>query len=140
MAVVVDTNILVSGLIKPQGPPGRVLDLILTDAIQVALDDRILDEYLNVLSRPRFGFQAEQIEALLDYLEIAGMRVVAGTLRPSPLPDPSDLPFIEVAVAARAEALITGNQSHFECLRGYGIPVLAPRDFLGGMHAAVSSS
>lgn len=136
MAVVVDTNILVSGLITPHGPPGRILDLILTDAMQVAFDDRVLDEYSNVLSRPRFGFQAQQIEALLDYFEIAGMRVNAGALQPHPLPDPSDLPFIEVAVASGAEALITGNETHFECLRGYGIPVLGPTDFLRSLGAA----
>jgi putative PIN family toxin of toxin-antitoxin system len=138
LAVVADTNILVSGLITPHGPPGRILDLILTDAIQVAFDDRLLDEYSSVLGRTRFGFQARQIEALLDYLEIAGTRVNAGALQPHPLPDPSDLPFIEVAVAARAEALITGNEAHFECLRGYGIPVLGPTDFLRSMGASVS--
>jgi len=136
VAVVVDTIILVSGLISPHGPPGRIVDLILTDALQVAFDDRVLDEYLEVLSRPRFGFHIAQIDALLDYLEMAGMRVIAGTLRPNPLPDPTDLPFIEVAVACRAEALITGNADHFGCLKGYGVPVVAPRDFLSGLNAA----
>ena len=56
MKVVVDTNALVSGLINAQGGPGRIVDLLRVDVLQVVVDDRILAEYRDVwLARPSAG-------------------------------------------------------------------------------------
>jgi putative PIN family toxin of toxin-antitoxin system len=55
MLIVLDTNILVSALLKRNSNPGRILDLIISNQVQVALDSRILKEYVNVLARPRLG-------------------------------------------------------------------------------------
>ena len=65
MRVVVDTNVLVSGLLNPRGPPGQVVDLITTRVLAVLYDDRIVAEYREVLARPKFGFNAAEVEALL---------------------------------------------------------------------------
>jgi predicted nucleic acid-binding protein len=45
-------------------------------------------------------------------------------------PDPTDLPFAEVAVSARVDALVTGNRAHFGFLKDHGIDVLSPTEFL----------
>ena len=50
LVVVLDTNVLVSGLLNPNGSPGKILDLIIGNHIQIAYDDRILGEYEEVLS------------------------------------------------------------------------------------------
>ena len=55
MLVVIDTNVLVSGLINPDGPPARVVDLLLANVIQAAFDDRVLAEYDEVLTRKPFS-------------------------------------------------------------------------------------
>ncbi|MCH7571195.1 MAG: putative toxin-antitoxin system toxin component, PIN family, partial [Deltaproteobacteria bacterium] len=52
MRVVLDTNVLVSALLRPAGPPARILDLILGRQVTLALDNRIFDEYRNVLALP----------------------------------------------------------------------------------------
>ncbi|HUW11721.1 MAG TPA: PIN domain-containing protein [Anaerolineae bacterium] len=128
MIVVVDTNVLVSGLLSAHGAPARVLDLLTTGDLQAAYDDRIVAEYRQVLARPRFGFHPEAVAHLLDYLFIEGLPLVARPL-PALLPDLADQPFWEVAVEAAAP-LITGNLKHFPAEVCPGIEVLAPATFI----------
>ena len=128
MIVVVDTNVLVSGLLSAHGTPARVLDLLTTGDLQVAYDDRIAAEYRAVLARPRFGFQPEAAAHLLDYLFAEGLPLVARPL-PTTLPDPDDQPFWEVAVEAAAP-LIAGNLRHFPAEVCTDIEVLAPTPFI----------
>lgn len=128
MLVVLDTNVLVSALLSPFGPPARILDLVLNGDIQAAYDDRLLAEYREVLARPRFGFGSEEVAALLTYLESAGERVTAEPLA-CELPDLDDLPFLEVAVQAEA-VLITGNTALYgEAVHGK-VSVVTPSEFL----------
>jgi predicted nucleic acid-binding protein len=110
-----------------------MLDQIVLGTIQVAFDDRIMDEYREVLGRPVFGFSSANVRALLDHIVLSGIHVV-----PEPLPgdeatDPGDLAFVEVAVDARADCLVTGNLKHFEFLEDRHIPVLTPSEFMEGL-------
>jgi putative PIN family toxin of toxin-antitoxin system len=128
MLVVLDTNILVSALLSPFGPPARVLDLVLNGDIRAAYDDRLMAEYREVLARPKFSFATEDVATVLAYLEADGERVTARPL-PCALPDPDDLPFLEVATQAEA-VLITGNTAHYpEAVRGE-VQVAAPGKFV----------
>lgn len=130
MRLVLDTNVLVSGLLNPHGAPGRLLDLLLAGQIAVLFDDRIVAEYREVLARPRIGFDSRNTRAVLDYLTLAGEAVAASPLGVV-LPDADDLPFLEVAVAGHAEALVTGNQRHFVPKRGtVDVAVLSPTEIL----------
>ena len=126
LRIVLDTNVLVSGLLNPRGAPGRILDLILMGEVQILYDDRILAEYHEVLRRPRFGFQERDIRRVLDYLAFSGEAVTAlpVTLNAS---DEDDLPFVEVALSGRADALVTGNISHFSATEN--IVVMTPATF-----------
>jgi putative PIN family toxin of toxin-antitoxin system len=128
MIVVLDTNVLVSALLRPFGPPARVLDLDLAGEVRLAYDDRLLAEYRQVLARPRFGLVVHDVTHLLDYLAADGLPVVARPLAIS-LPDPDDLPFLEVAVEAGA-VLVTGNRRHFPAEVCGDVRVLTPADFL----------
>lgn len=128
MLVVLDTDILVSALLSPFGPPARVLHLVLSGDIRAAYDDRLLAEYRAVLARPKFGLAPEEVAVVLAYLEADGERV---TVRPlaRQLPDPDDLPFLEVATQAGA-ALITGSTAHYpETMRG-AAQVVASGEFI----------
>ena len=130
MRVVIDTKVMVSGILNPHGPPGRVIDAILSETIPVLHDDRILSEYREVLLRPTFGFARSDVELLLEFVESAGEHISASPLS-LVLPDPTDLPFLGVAMSGRADALITGNRKHFRPKGGkQNVPVIAPADFL----------
>jgi putative PIN family toxin of toxin-antitoxin system len=127
--IVLDTNVLVSGLLNPLGRPARALDAIAAGRAIPLFDDRILSEYRRVLARRRFGLDPAKVEAWFrDFAEV-GEPVVA-IRRSLRLPDESDRPFIEVARTGRAEALVTGNSKHFppETLPEVLIP--SPASFL----------
>ena len=117
MRLVLDTNVLVSGLLRPHGAPGRLIDLLVAGRITPLYDDRILAEYREVLQRAEFGFDAKDADLLVDYVYRVGEAVAAGPL-PVTLPDPDDLPFLEVAAGGAADALVTGNHRHFVPSRG----------------------
>ncbi|TVS09005.1 MAG: putative toxin-antitoxin system toxin component, PIN family [Gammaproteobacteria bacterium] len=133
MRVVLDTNVIVSALLTPHGPPARILDWTLAGELTVLLDDRLLDEYRVVLARTKFGFDPRDLRILLAALDALAERVVALPLSVE-LPDPDDLPFLEVASSGRADALITGNRRHFRPRRGHpGVEILAPAEALASM-------
>jgi len=121
--------VLVSGLLSPDGPPGRVLDLLLRGDIVLCFDDRVLAEYRRVLARPKFGFEPARVKEILDYLHGEGEAASAAPLNIE-LPDPNDCAFLEVAVAAGAEFLITGNLKHFPGALRRGVNVVGPDEFL----------
>lgn len=142
MIVVLDTNVLVSALLSPFGPPGQILDLILDGELRLAYDDRILAEYRQVLARARFGFDPRAVADLLDYLVATGEPVNAHPLAES-LPDPYDLPFLEVATTLLSRGgafsetlLVTGNLRHFPADSCGDVQVLAPAGFLEHWHAS----
>ncbi len=129
LRVVLDTNVLVSGLLSETGPPARIVDLWAGGEIVAVTDPRIEREYHDVLARPSLRLDATAVDEVLDLLEYAE-QVVALPL-PFRLPDANDEPFLEVAVAAAADALVTGNVRHFSVPRvRLPVAVLTPRQFM----------
>ena len=132
MRVVIDTNVLVSGIINPHGSPGRVVDFIVSLALTPLYDDRILSEYRDVLLRPVFGFRRNDVSSLLDFIEFSGEYITCGPVN-LVLPDSDDLPFVEVAIAGLADAMVTGNMKHFIPARRHGVSILTPAALLNLM-------
>lgn len=124
-----DTNVLVSGLLSPFGPPAQIVRLVAVAELFLCFDPRILAEYRAVLARRKFGFALEDVKALLDEIQSSG-ELVFGRPLSHPLPDPGDEPFLEVAIAASAEHLVTGNAKHFPARRRSGVSVLSPRELI----------
>ncbi len=129
MRVVLDTNILVSGLLSAFGPPGEIVQLITTRAVRVCYDARILGEYRQVLLRPVFPFSRVRVEYLLDQIQADGDPVEALPLSRR-LPDPDDEVFLAVALAGKFSCLPTGNLKHYPKRNRQGVRVVSPRDFL----------
>lgn len=134
MRIVLDTNVLVSGLLNPRGAPGRVVDLILAGHVSALVDDRVLAEYHDVLRRGRFGFDAKDVDALLAFIDSAAIHVHATPLAER-LPDEDDEPFLEVAIAGRADALVTGNVRHFPTRLTQGARIVSPSAFVASHRA-----
>ncbi len=129
MKIVLDTNVLVSALIRPASIPARALDLVVARQVAIALDHRIFAEYHAVLLRPEFSLPRDRVADVLDFFWRCGELVQAEPLSLR-LPDPNDAMFVEVALAARVDALVTGNVRHFPIARRHGVRVLTPRAFL----------
>ena len=129
MKIVLDTNVLVSALLSPFGPPGEILGLITSGMIRVCHDARVLSEYRQVLLRPAFPFGRVQVESLMDQIEADGEPVTALPLSQR-LPDPDDEVFLAVALAGNAGYLVTGNLKHYPERSRQGVQVVSPRDFL----------
>lgn len=129
MRVVLDTNVLESGLLSPYGVPGELVRLVAIGTLQVCYDARILAEYRETLLRPTFPFTQTQVEALLDQIKAGGLMVGARPLR-TPTPDPDDEVFLAVALAGLAQHLITGNPRHYPMKNRQKVRVVSPAEFL----------
>jgi len=129
MKIVLDTNVLVAGLLSPFGPCAEIVRMVSSCDLTLYFDARILTEYSEVLRRAKFRFPIDKVDALLDHIEHRGLLVASSPLF-NLLPDPGDQPFLEIAVAAQAVCLVTGNLTHFPPEQYREIKVLPPSDFL----------
>ena len=129
MKIVLDTNVLVSGLLQSFGPAGQILRLVAVGDLVLGYDSRILAEYRDVLLREKFRFDPERMNALLEEIRAAGTLVSARPLAVR-LPDPDDEPFLEVALACEARCLVTGNGKHYPAKARHGVEVLTPRELI----------
>jgi putative PIN family toxin of toxin-antitoxin system len=126
---VLDTNVLVSGLLSAKGPPGRLIDAILAQRLVIAFDDRILSEYKEVLARSKFSLEAADVDAFLEILPFQ-RHLVAMPVEELKASDDSDTKFLEVAAATESKILVTGNARHYpEKTRGE-VRILSPREAL----------
>jgi uncharacterized protein len=121
---VLDTNVIVSGVLNPHGYPGRLVDAIIAGTLRLTLDDRILTEYREVLARPKFGISRAQLEAVFSLL--LNQDLVTPQPLTTDLPDPDDLPFLEAAQLATDKTLVTGNAKHFPKPKRRGATILSP--------------
>ncbi len=112
MKVVLDTNVLVSGVINPDGKPAQIIGLLLSGKIKILYDNRIIREHAEVLSREKFGFPSELIQPLLNFIRMEGEFVFAEPTKDS-MRDESGRKFFEVALSGKAAYLITGNKKDF---------------------------
>jgi len=130
MIIILDTNVLVSGLLVAANPPGRVLDLIRSGHVRLAVDDRVLAEYEEVLARARFHqyFTTAERNRIIGFIRAESIPVVCDEAIEG-LPDASDAPFAEIALKAGLP-LVTGNIKHFPSRVCRGIQVWTPREFM----------
>ncbi len=128
MKVVIDTNVLVSALLTRDGTCGQVIQLAYHKLISWQIDRRILDEYQEILLRPKFRMVPEDVFETVELIVACAEFVTALPLDVT-LPDKCDLPFLEVAHASEA-VLVTGNTRHFPKRLCKGVPVLTPRQAL----------
>lgn len=113
---VIDTNVLVSAMLKFQSVPGRLAEELLLGELTPLLCDEMIEEYREVLARPKFKFDQKAVEALIDGIIDRALFVDAVPVEEI-LPDPKDIVFYEVVMEGRREYsdayLVTGNMKHF---------------------------
>jgi len=124
----IDTNVLVSALLRAESVPGRVIQEVLAGDIIPLYNDEILQEYNEVLRRVKFHFKHEVVELLVDTIIKRGFAVDAGPIE-DVLPDPKDVVFYAVTMEQKKEGdayLVTGNVKHFPKVNF----VVTPREML----------
>ena len=113
---VIDTNVLVSALLKWDSIPGQVVQQTYAHEIIPVFNDSILQEYEEVLSREKFHFPKETVEFLLSRLKAIGESMTTVESLVDNFPDPKDVVFFEVAMEKNKTDdafLVTGNLKYF---------------------------
>ena len=130
LKVVVDTNVVVSALLFG-GHPGRLIELWQMGAIKPMASKQIIDEYLRVLTYPKFNLSEEEInfllyQQILSYFDVIDVHPGPGIIKE----DPGDDKFIWCALAGNAKFIISGDR-HLLALKFYRkIKILSPADFI----------
>lgn len=112
---VIDTNVVVSSMLKSSSLPGKVMDYVIDGTIIPLLNQEILNEYKEVLSRNEFGFEESDINELIQQLTDTGI-MLDRTNTDLVFIDPDDAVFYEIVLTARQSNesyLVTGNLRHF---------------------------
>ena len=128
--VVLDTNIVVSALLRSGGMPHAVFNLAVNRLVQICISEPILAEYEEVASRPRLKIAPAKLRVALAQIRSAGL-LVAPKVRVTAAIDPDDNIFLECAAAAKAHYLVTGNQGDFPPEAWGNVRIITARHFLG---------
>lgn len=130
---VVDTNILVRARIKPFGSVGPILRRLHAQEYRLLYSDELIDELLEVLNRPRirhkYHLTDEDIEDTLSLVLLRG-EAIRPTVRVSVCRDPDDDKILEVALAGRADVIVSGDDDLLVLGEFQGIPIVTPAVFL----------
>jgi putative PIN family toxin of toxin-antitoxin system len=134
--VMVDTNVVVAGLRSRRGAAFRLLSQIGQGAFDIALSVPLVLEYEDALLRAGLTNLTQQaVDDVLDYFcKVAHLQRIFFLWRPL-LPDPKDDMVLELAVAARCQAIVTYNLGDFAEANKFGVQVLEPAPFLSRIGA-----
>jgi predicted nucleic acid-binding protein len=130
--IVIDTNVLVTGLRSSRGYAFRLLRLVGTGRFDINLSVPLVLEYEEVLHRlmPAMGIPAHSIDDVLDYhCQVARLHRIFFLWRPY-LRDPQDDMVLELAVRAGCESIVTFNKRHFHGCERFGVQAVTPGEFL----------
>jgi len=129
MKIVLDTNVLISGIFF-SGPPYQILKAWQEGKIQIAVSKDILIEYHRVAEELSAKFPNVEISQILELLTIHSEMVNTQGLEVSVCEDPDDNMFISCALGSKSRIIVSGDK-HLLKISGYQkIEVLKPRVFL----------
>lgn len=128
MRIVVDTNVLMSGIFFG-GVPGRILTAWREGRFELAVSPDVADEYARVGERLAQRFSGVDVQVILDLI-VRNAEVVPSTVLPEPVcGDPDDDKFLACALAARADLIVSGDKKLL-AVSGYeDVAVTTPREF-----------
>jgi len=134
MRVVLDTNVLISGLLIPGGPPGKIVDLWTENKITVIVSQALIEEFFDVLLRPKFkraGTVIERQDLLICLLEMENSVFVFPKVHLHVVEeDPEDNHVLECALEGKVQYIISGD-THLLALKEFqGISIVAPAEFI----------
>ena len=133
LAVVIDTNLVLSSLVFAQGRLTPLRQAWQTQRILPLVSRVTTAELIRVLAYPKFKLTpAEQQELLADYLPYCKtVRIPEPPPRTPHCRDTFDVPFLQLALAGKAKALVTGDQDLLHLADRFDCPILSAEQFLG---------
>lgn len=133
--LVIDTNVVISALLKRESSPALIMSLILRGDWRVCVTEKIFAEYEEVLGRGKFKkLDQVSVRELLATLRNRALWVVPKISIDDAAKDPYDNAFLECALESRANFLITGNIQHFAEKKFHHTLIVTPGEFVS--HAA----
>jgi uncharacterized protein len=126
--IVLDTSVLISGLLSPRGASASLVDAFFADRLTLAYTAPIFSEYVEVMERPQFASvitQADRMGIILK-LNASGVRVKPAPVPADDWPDVDDLPFVAAALATDAKVIVTLNPRDFTPAERHGLRILSP--------------
>jgi len=130
---VLDTNVVISGLLKPTGTPGSILKSLRFGSFTIVFSRELIDEIAAVLSYPKL--KRKYRRGRKDFEAIAGLFALRGDLveieeRVRVCRDPNDDFLIETALAGKADFLVSGDKALLSLRKIRGISILTPAAFI----------
>ncbi len=114
LKLVIDTNVVISSLLKPESNPALIMSIILREDCTLCVTEKIFLEYEEVLSRGKFKkLDQAGVREFLSTLKRKALQVVPKVTVDDVTKDPDDNAFLECALDSKADFLITGNIHHF---------------------------
>jgi putative PIN family toxin of toxin-antitoxin system len=133
LRVVLDANVFVSAYIRPEGPPGQIIERFVRDgAFDVVLTEPIVEEVLQALAYPKVQTAARsKTEPELWFEDIVVLsQLVAGDVEVAVCGDPDDDKYVAAAIEGRAAFVVTGDPDLLTLGEHKGIRIITPRAFL----------
>ncbi|MDQ0285599.1 putative PIN family toxin of toxin-antitoxin system [Desulfofundulus luciae] len=134
MRVVLDTNVIISGIFVPNGPPGMIVDFWAKGKLTVVISQSLLEEYLEVLLRPKFnkvGTINERQGILEQFLDLENTVLVSPDFQLNVIEnDPDDNRVLECALEGGVQYIVSGDE-HLLALKEFqGIIIVSPAEFV----------
>jgi putative PIN family toxin of toxin-antitoxin system len=127
---VLDTNVLVSGVLFEGGNEAKILQLAATGDIEVFISPDILAEFLEVLSRPKFRLAEGEVSTVFSFLlAVTKLTIPLRGVR-TQLRDPDDLKLLACAVEAKATHVVTGDKDLLTIRKSNRATILTPSKFI----------
>ena len=136
MNIVIDTNVILSGLQSDMGYSHRLLELLPSDKFNICISVPLVLEYEAQLRKqlPKDIFRSEDIVDFVDYICKIGQKISIYYLWRPYLKDPFDDHVLELAIASGSRYIITFNKKDFKNIQEYGIKAITPKEFLRIIH------
>ena len=125
---VIDTNVVVSSMLKTDSIPGTIIKLIKNDIIVPLANEEIINEYISVLTRNKFDFDPQAINDSISLFKTKGIFIDRKKTLEDFI-DKDDIVFFEIVMSARSTMdayLVTGNMKHYP-IRNY---IVTPREMI----------
>ncbi|TAK82877.1 MAG: putative toxin-antitoxin system toxin component, PIN family [Betaproteobacteria bacterium] len=134
MRLVLDTNVVASGLLWDSGPPARLLDAAGTRRVELFTSVALLSELARILAREKFARHVESSALSIDDLVLGyaalSTVIAAASISPTVVQDPDDDVVLACALAAQADAIVSGDHRLLNLKTYHGIDIVSPTEAL----------
>jgi len=138
--IVLDTNVIASGVITPAGPPGTILIAWKDRRLDLIVSPSLLQEVADILRRPKiartYGLSTDTVAGILDLLDSQALRVPGRLRIPPTARDPRDDHILACAVEGHADYVVTGDCDLLDLGRFRDILIVSPAAFAALLKAS----